>query len=108
MKAAILTLLGAQLIVAAETTWCWGAHRSNTQRVSKGDVEWALRHRTTELGFPGRQTISWRWIQCTETDEYKSMDVAVVTTPRIVTDGAHTQLANGQVICRVGGEYFKC
>ncbi|KAK1470907.1 hypothetical protein CTAM01_16729 [Colletotrichum tamarilloi] len=108
MKAAVLPLLGAQLIIAAETSRWWGAHRSNTERVSKGNVEWALRHRTTELGFPGGQTISWRWIQCTETDEYESMDVAVVTTPRIVIDGAHTQLANGQVICRVGGEYFKC
>ncbi|KAK0370974.1 hypothetical protein CLIM01_11673 [Colletotrichum limetticola] len=69
--------------------------------IGKGDIEYAIRNRSAELGIPGGTKFSFRWKTCT-TPENSPKDVAVITTPSITREGS-VKLANGVIECSTSG-----
>ncbi|EXF84189.1 hypothetical protein CFIO01_09308 [Colletotrichum fioriniae PJ7] len=69
--------------------------------IGKGDIEYAIKNRSAELGIPGGTKFSFRWKTCT-TPENSPKDVAVITTPSITREGS-VKLANGVIECSTSG-----
>ncbi|KXH48004.1 hypothetical protein CSAL01_07526 [Colletotrichum salicis] len=48
--------------------------------INKGDIEYAIKNRPTELGIPGGTKFLYRWKTCID-PENSVKEVAVLTTP---------------------------
>ncbi|KAJ3963218.1 hypothetical protein N0V92_000043 [Colletotrichum tropicale] len=57
---------------------CWGT--SVPDNIQRGDLEWAIKNRVTELGVPGGTTFPYKFHTCTDL-ENKSHEIAVIVTP---------------------------
>lgn len=75
VSAAVMMSFGTALAVELV---CYGTGVPSP--IGKGDIEYAIRNRSAELGIPGGTKFSFRWKTCT-TPENSPKDVAVITTP---------------------------
>ncbi|KAI3537451.1 hypothetical protein CABS03_05470 [Colletotrichum abscissum] len=92
IHAAVMILFGT---ASAVELACYGTGVPSAIR--KGDVEYAIKNRSDELGIPGGTKFSLRWKTCTD-PENSPKDIAFITTPSITREGS-TKLANGVVAC---------
>ncbi|KAF0319226.1 hypothetical protein RB213_006588 [Colletotrichum asianum] len=94
--AAIASFLGA---ASAVDLVCYGTGVPSPIR--KGDIEFAIKNRPTELGIPGGTEFTYRFKTCIDPDN-NPKEVAVITTPSIAKEGS-VQLANGVIACSTYG-----
>ncbi|KAF4896064.1 hypothetical protein CGCVW01_v013869 [Colletotrichum viniferum] len=94
--AGIASFFGA---ASAVDLFCYGA--GVPSGIRKGDIEFAIQNRATELGIPGGTKFTHRFKTCIDPeDNFK--DVAVITTPSITREGS-VKLANGEIECSIDG-----
>ncbi|KAI8197435.1 hypothetical protein KHU50_009563 [Colletotrichum sp. SAR 10_65] len=75
--ATVMSLLSAALADDFNLV-CWGT--SVPDNIQRGDLEWAIKNRVTELGVPGGTTFPYKFHTCTDL-ENKSHEIAVIVTP---------------------------
>ncbi|TDZ15154.1 hypothetical protein Cob_v011885 [Colletotrichum orbiculare MAFF 240422] len=99
MKSSILSTTFFLTAASAVELICWGAGVPSP--ISKGDIEWAIKNRATDLGIPGATKFTYTWKTCID-PENSPKSVAVINTPRITKEG-YAKLANGEVQCSTSG-----
>ncbi|OHF04606.1 hypothetical protein CORC01_00077 [Colletotrichum orchidophilum] len=77
MKFAAAILAFPSVVLAAEVTCCAVGDESS---INKGDIEYAIKNRATELGIPGGAHYTYRWTTCVNEDAI-SRPAAVISTP---------------------------
>ncbi|KAL0943463.1 uncharacterized protein CTRU02_201350 [Colletotrichum truncatum] len=96
LTSAILSFSG---IVSAVELQCWGT--GVPSGIRQGDLEWARKNRSAELGIPGNTKYNFRYKTCIDPDN-NGHPVLVITIPRVTKDGS-TRLASGTIECSSRG-----
>ncbi|KAK2753972.1 hypothetical protein CKAH01_17538 [Colletotrichum kahawae] len=93
----VMSLMSAAL--ADFNLVCWGT--SVPDNIKRGDLEWAIKNRVTELGVPGGTTFPYKLHTCTDL-ENKSHEIASLSHPPVTRKG-FVKLANGNIKCNAIG-----
>lgn len=74
----VATLLSVSGAVSGAQLVCYGAGLTNA--IKKGDIEWAIKNRGTDLGIPGSTKFTYSWKTC-NFEGSGAFDVAFINTP---------------------------